>query len=710
LSGGVSLGAYQAGYLYYTSLVFHENPELLSAKLLTGSSAGGLNTLLSILSFCGKPSPDPKQSALWEAWMRLKAEDLAGPAGDRRALVPRRAFLEIAEGIREEWNKGVPRSCDIVVGVSATRLRPQPVRLSDDLSFGKQEEKFTLRIRGRGDGRPPLVTNYVNALQSGSQPLLALTPNDDLQNFEALRDLMFATSAFPLVFSPQKLKYCAADPSAARWIHADYPLTCKPNEIEEAEFLDGGILDNRPLGLAEKLSRTGLESKRCEPATWKEIPQITQRSPLANDSVLFLYSDINSLAYPTRGDEGRPEADLLPFVNAFINGLYETSRAKDTLAAFENNPRLAGQVAAAKNLYPRAGDALFGFFGFFERDFRAFDFYLGMYEAREFIESRLAHSLYRGQQPLAARLRLPDGSLAKGAGWQAYRCVAARLEQSTGSAEACNGNRNLMVLADVSLARLQAFCERAETSIADTSCVRLKRSLPFRREREETDFGYTLRLLARLEFEYRDLGLAPEEAASAATKIKSGALASLFRIADSQPADDRLVAQASAPLLFNSLERLPTENETFVTWGPALKLGITQLQSSRDYPPPWRALGVIQLQNVNAWLGPGAGSVSPALLAGFERSVFSLSNSFLQTRARILAGYQYSAATDPYFSGCREGETPKAATCRGFVIQPGFSWLVLERLRLDVEAQALPFHEGQLPWQLLPSLGFQFYF
>ncbi len=50
ISGGVSLGGYQAGYLYYLTEIIKRNPGLLKTHLVTGTSAGTMNTMFSVVA------------------------------------------------------------------------------------------------------------------------------------------------------------------------------------------------------------------------------------------------------------------------------------------------------------------------------------------------------------------------------------------------------------------------------------------------------------------------------------------------------------------------------------------------------------------------------------------------------------------------------------------------------------------------------------
>jgi hypothetical protein len=93
VSGGVSLGSYQAGFLhYYTQyLLTHgryvrqfftsENGSSLDLvggfKLATGASAGSINAFLAAVAGCRKPVADPEKSLFFQAWIPVGMERLA---------------------------------------------------------------------------------------------------------------------------------------------------------------------------------------------------------------------------------------------------------------------------------------------------------------------------------------------------------------------------------------------------------------------------------------------------------------------------------------------------------------------------------------------------------------------------------------------------------------------------------------------------------
>ncbi|MFL5450947.1 MAG: patatin-like phospholipase family protein, partial [Myxococcales bacterium] len=53
ISGGVSLGSYEAGLVYYLVETMRLNPAAATPRVVTGASAGSVNGFMTILQSCG---------------------------------------------------------------------------------------------------------------------------------------------------------------------------------------------------------------------------------------------------------------------------------------------------------------------------------------------------------------------------------------------------------------------------------------------------------------------------------------------------------------------------------------------------------------------------------------------------------------------------------------------------------------------------------
>src|SRR4051812_11101209 len=193
ISGGVSLGAYEAGLVYYVTEVMRLNPAAATPRMVTGASAGSVNGFMTILQSCGAAVPDPTTGLLWNAWVPLGLEKLyvKGQTLETSAF-SRAAFDAPLQGIVQAWNAGLPPSCDAVFGLSVTRLVPRVAGTEGQrLSLPRVEEHFVVRVQGRGVGKPPRLTNYVSPKWTGEQTLLPEKDGEVI--FSGLVDALFAS-------------------------------------------------------------------------------------------------------------------------------------------------------------------------------------------------------------------------------------------------------------------------------------------------------------------------------------------------------------------------------------------------------------------------------------------------------------------------------------------------------------------------------------
>src|SRR3954468_10051442 len=74
ISGGVSLGSYEAGLVYYVVETMRLNPAAATPRVVTGASAGWVNAFMPTLQSWGAPVSAPEASLFWRAWIPLGLE------------------------------------------------------------------------------------------------------------------------------------------------------------------------------------------------------------------------------------------------------------------------------------------------------------------------------------------------------------------------------------------------------------------------------------------------------------------------------------------------------------------------------------------------------------------------------------------------------------------------------------------------------------
>jgi len=725
ISGGVSLGAYEAGLLYYALEASRLNPVLPEVRLVTGASAGSANGLISVLAQCQERTEEPRDGLFWSTWIPTGLKELYLP----QDVVPQgafsRRFLEEAAGrIEQAFQAGLSEACDVVFGVAVTRVEPRTVRAAKDrLELPTMEEKFALRIRGRGKERPPSVTNYVQPGYEFEQVMLP-TGADGEVAFSSLRDLVFASTAFPLAFPPQKLAHCA--------IPAGAPLECPASAATPALFVDGGVFDNSPLRLASRLAGAGLREGPAR-ATWLDAPRLGEFAP--PPGMVFGYVSVDATAYPPLEEPkaGQGEVSLLGFLRRFSGSLVSTARSKELYTLLEQYPEVGGRILLAPRHFPAAGDPMAAFFGFFDEQFRRFDFYLGMYEARRTLEE-LPREPTAGT-PAEVRFPEPFGGTwpADGpAAWRPLACMRGVLDDVPPLREACAGAdlREFRILLQTSLERLYDRCaaagDRWRPAAPNPRCqaaaggeappavsgVDGAGTTAWRRAPDEPEVDYVLRLLAAHRFRFADLGLAPEAAGDALPRIRRVLGGMAARLASVQPASERRLVTAAGKLAVNLLAYAPPRNVLSLTLGRELELGWTR-GLPETFVPDWLRLHLaIQIHGFVALLSSDRLPFALGALAGVETMPPGLSTAGLQFSGAVRAGWVFSKGDRWGTAPCEGPFASEIGGCSRFVSQVYVAMSALEVVRLQLVGEWYPaIRAGQKGlWSASPAIGFQLAF
>lgn len=287
ISGGVSLGAYEAGLNWGLLAVMRFSasrkvkfgdrwrPELTA---VTGASAGSINAVLSALAWCAKSPGTIEDNLFHHTWMALDLAQLMPNArayDDTDALLSRGAMDEpirrlecrlkqVGYDPKSGTCSTVPyplrSGCKVPIGVMVSRIRPAVTEVAGLaapsqrfvvpllLSIVKGKARFTVH---QVDTTNPLIGNVIY-----------LPVDDDGEVSEAqVFELLKASSAFPLAFGPLPLDYCLLRSDRGR---VDTAATgrCMPGwGPHRSYFVDGGVFDNVPLGVAQSLAEGSLTAE-----------------------------------------------------------------------------------------------------------------------------------------------------------------------------------------------------------------------------------------------------------------------------------------------------------------------------------------------------------------------------------------------------------------------------------------------------------------
>ncbi|HET6345852.1 MAG TPA: patatin-like phospholipase family protein, partial [Myxococcota bacterium] len=395
-SGGGSLGAYQAGFLYYYTLFLKGRrpqdlflsstaPKLDRFRIAAGSSAGAINALLTLLTGClagGADAPAfaaPESSLFYRTWIPIGFKELTEAPDADDALLRNPVSRAVASGLAPLFEAGGgdgspwrAEGCEAFLALPATRLRRRPIEVAEELRsdptrirLHRQSEKFLLHLTaGPGEAprfafhrleaeshAPSLVTEVYPTLDRGE----ATRPEEVVVRVDDVFDLVQAASAFPLALPTKAL-------SIRTWRRSGDGYT---SDAADVRFTDGGWLDNIPLRMARDVTESV--------------------APGEDSSYLFLLSDAIRWRRPEAANPANPPSDSI--IGEFGSALFQfIDSATDTqlLEVLEESP-IRSDIPGRR--LPVTADLLAHFFAFVETDFRRFDFYQGMLDADAYLES-----------------------------------------------------------------------------------------------------------------------------------------------------------------------------------------------------------------------------------------------------------------------------------------------------------------------------------
>lgn len=734
VSGGVSLGVYQAGFLYvFTEVMKADNTKL---RLFTGASAGSANALIAAVNSCLPTNTVPTADLGWKTWIDVSYSRLFDPKNvSSISVFNRNALIQATQGIRDTLARGLRDDCDVVVGMSTTRAQARIVEIAPGLSVPSQDEKFVVRIRGRGLGKAPIIENYVDPRSNVEQPLLPLRavrgPDDfatALRNFDYVVDVVFASMSFPIAFAPQQIRYCFAAPVPPSMAIVERPICDAPERTEA--FIDGGVYDNNPLRLAYNVARQGLRYQEDGDVFWRDPTEPPDKDPPYRE-MEFLYLDPDTPAYPVLPPvEDANSHELVSQAVDLVQSFVNTSRSRELYELVRSENELEGRMRLSKVHYPTASDHLYAFVGFLERDFRVFDYYLGMYDG--FVTARS----YVGEDPYAKfdldDIVRRDGEFIEE--WKPFACLLGWFEtQYLPYRAACVGKdlRNFRILLQIAMDRIYSECSRLTPSDMGTfthqHCeAATRRQAPpripgvrrgtsktsWKRADEESVFSHNLRLLSEYHFEYKDMGLAPEEAEKGRYRIRRRILDLVKAITNEQSS----VVDRTALLTIgrSALNEIAYESPPFygyVVVGSAVEMGLSW--TPFDWEPNWLRFNMaLQTKGLFAALTLDGTGLQLTPMLGPEFEISPLTNSFVQSIVGVRGGYQFSTVDNFKLDTCLEdAANGDERRCSQMILEPYVAMTFIERLRVQLVAEiyAESFRFDDRRYNLLLGVGMHFF-
>jgi predicted acylesterase/phospholipase RssA len=720
VSGGVSLGAYQAGYLYYTLAAQRANPSLGKVILATGASAGSVNALLTLKSSCAGTTLDPRQSLFHRVWVpmgltQLFRSDDTSPV----AAFSQKAFQDVGAMVEEELARGLPETCDVVLGIATSRLSPRLLEAAEGrLNVPVTQEHFVVRIRGRGEGRMPLLTNYADPDSLDEQAFLPEAADGSIP-FPALLDAVIASTSFPVAFPPRAVKHCMV-----RTRGSTAPF-CPDARATTALFVDGGVFDNSPLRLAATYAAGGLSRSSGRGLRWDSGPRLSgSRSPPTDLAFAFLSADAAAFPDQSASESGGDEA-LVPLLLRQVGGFVNSARSRELYLLVEDYPHIVENLIFPRRHFPAASSPMYAFFGFFDEGFRSFDFDLGMYEARRQLNG---FTIPRLDPAVRERFAFPEDlpeARAAGPSWAPFACLRALFDGVGDPATLCAGDelRPVRILAQVSFDRLWDRCvpdSRWDPPAAGFAvCSAALRGAPpprvpgvignpdFRQRLGESEAAQTTRLLAAYGYAWSDIpvknGATAEQVLAA---LRSQLAEVTARLASAQPTfGERVLIDTGGRVLVNVFFYVPPRATAWLSLGRAFEIGGDWSVKELSW---FRLTGALEVMNLVTAFGSNPPPVAFVPLVGVAAVPREIGSTFFQPSFLLRGGYMLSP--DDSFGGkpCEGDDRVKIGACSRPALEAGAAATVAGVLRVQLMTAWYPPAFGSPGlWALLPSLGFQ---
>lgn len=391
ISGGISLGSYEAGlnWAVMRQLKYvREHPEQRSDKFppaltaVAGASAGGINALVSAMSWCmddarmqGVAHDTVDQNLFRDIWLDVGFNNLLpeNPAeyDPDDGLLSRRAFDQVIDRISQLLDKKIYRDeCHIPVALTVTRTEPVVISV-DGIEVRNQRFVIPFVLKASGDGGLKLesyLVDHTNPMLGNVIYLRANNADGVRLDKQRVIDAVLASSAFPVAFGRVHLQYC---------LRAEFSETttalrgnCPQGHVEATgDFVDGGVFDNVPLGVAKALAEAQPKHPDVEYSYIYLDPGSRRPEDIKRSQSLMMQ---RSLGYG------------LSSQLSFLSGAIASGEEYELYSVLRNpdwaDKKMRRILLTSRNP-PITGEFLAHFGAFIDEPFREYDYYAGVYDA-----------------------------------------------------------------------------------------------------------------------------------------------------------------------------------------------------------------------------------------------------------------------------------------------------------------------------------------
>ncbi|ATH07424.1 hypothetical protein BIY24_05555 [Halobacteriovorax marinus] len=620
-SGGVSLGSYKGGFLYYLTEFIKSNPKHVQISHMAGASAGGINAIFAVDTLCSKKSFSKEESLFWKVWVNTGVNQLFDPEKVTPLSVFHREGMDpYINELKERFKNGYSKDCNLTIGIPVTSKHPFNMIDHEKVYFPSLRNFFVFTISGNGEGKPVSFRNRI--IKGTTKNQLQLPFSDDFnQNYDLIKKVMYATSAFPVAFAPVKIPTCKKSES-----------NCSAENSQESTFFDGGVFDNNPFSLTNQIAEL------LYPKTYKKFEYYY----LNSSNHAFKELDTSSINVEEK-------ENLSSMIANSLSDLIAVSRMSEEATFLKDNLDVIERSIVPTTLLPPMSSPLYAFMGFYDIDFRKFDYELGMNDAREFVKKK-----YKSKD-----IRFPSLNNAA-----LHNCFEMIRKSSKEAIDKCEENfpeldENLQKIFQLEIFRAHRFCKNLNdkegrfkdlckfyglSDQAYTIIPNLPKGLdtPTKdSEGEESEVNYILRVLDTLKFKYTDLNLNSSFHVDGVEKVYLSQRRMLNAFKRKQPSQEAAMIGVLETYLLQNLDYIPPSDLLYFNFGNTLEVGI-----KKNYPTFSKSVNFqasFYFLDYYTFLGSEADNIaiSPTIGVSISPRIFHHDNYRLSLGIQL--GYQFSS-------------------------------------------------------------------
>lgn len=342
------------------------------------------------------------------------------------------------------------------------------------------------------------------------------------------------------------------------------------------------------------------------------------------------------------------------------------------------------------------------FLGFFEADFRKFDFYVGMYDSYRHMIS------YDKKGDIKKYISKQTPKIQ----WLPFLCIMSKFDKKMASDNPCEKIRDkgFLTLLDASLDRLAYYCSVEKNKEKFKSCQGLRRN-PVVGIEYKNDFQYFMELLEHRKFQFKDLDQARDNPSYGVIQIEEKLSEMNSKLAEKQPSGQGFALGTIFKPALNYIKYTPAPSRAYISLGSGLEAGFSHsLSTGQGFLGRMRLQGSLLYQGADTLFGGSRPVTTFSPMLGAEYESLFLSDEFTQYQFGFKGGYLFSSG-DSY--GSKECDPTRSQSisygCSQWVVGPTVSVTILERLKFHIFGQIYPWkRSGSNRFQLMFFFGYQF--